>query len=174
MGLPGKNALQRERVVRLLSRALLDELAAKAALSPRRRAHLNIHATAADLVQRFVVVALADAYFRPHRHASKSELAVLLRGRVDVLTFDEAGTVTARYTVGDDTASMAYETPERTWHTLVPGPAGCAFFEVKEGPYDAATATEFAAWAPAEGDAAVPGFLAWLRRARPADRFSSA
>lgn len=164
--MPGESAA----AVRLLSRTLLDELAAKAALSARRRAHFNIHATPADLVQRFVVVARADAYFRPHRHASKSELAVVLSGRVDVLTFDEAASVTARYPVGDDTGSIAYETPARTWHTLVPGPAGCAFFEIKEGPYDAATATEFAAWAPAEGDAEVAQFLAWLRGARPGDR----
>lgn len=152
--------------MRLLPTTLLDELAAKALLSPRRRAHYNIHATPADLVQRFVVVAHADAYFRPHRHTGKSELAVLLRGRVDVLTFDEAGRVTARYAIGEGTGSLAYETPERTWHTLLPGAAGCAFLEIKEGPYDAATATEFAAWAPAEGDPAVPGFLAWLKSAR--------
>jgi len=160
--------------VRLLPRSLLAELAAKAALNPRQRAHYNIHASADDRVQRFVVVAQAGAYFRPHRHATKSELAVLLRGQVDVLVFDEEGRVTARYRVGDGSDSMAYETPERTWHTLVSGPGGCAFLEIKEGPYDAATATEFAAWAPPEGDGAVPGFLDWLRRARPGDRFSAA
>jgi cupin fold WbuC family metalloprotein len=159
--------------VRLLRRALLEELARKAALSPRRRAHYNIHATPADPVQRFLVVAQADAYFRPHRHASKSELAMLLCGRIDVLTFDEAGSVTARYTVGEESGNMAYETPARTWHTLVAGADGCAFLEVKEGPYDAATTTEFAAWAPAEGDASAPGFLDWLRSARVGDRFSS-
>jgi len=64
----------------LLSRTLLDELAAKAAASPRARAHYNIHATPADLVQRFVVVASGDSYFRPHRHATRSELAVIVRG----------------------------------------------------------------------------------------------
>jgi cupin fold WbuC family metalloprotein len=160
--------------VRLLPRSLLEELATKAALSPRQRAHYNIHASADDRVQRFGVVARPNAYFRPHRHATKSELAVLLDGQVDVLVFDEDGRVTARYGIGDGKDSMAYETPERTWHTLVSGPGGCAFLEIKEGPYDAATATEFAAWAPAEGDGAVPGFLDWLRRARPGERFPAA
>jgi hypothetical protein len=64
---------------------------------------------------------------------------------------------------------MAYETPQDTWHTLIPGAAGGAFLEVKEGPYDPATAAEFAAWAPAEGDALVSPFLLWLRRAQPGD-----
>ena len=155
--------------MKLLSRTLLDELAAKAALSPRARAHHNIHAAAADPVQRFLVVACGDSYFRPHRHKTRSELAVIVRGRVDVLTFDERGRVTARYGVGDGTANIAYETPQGTWHTLVPGAAGGAFLEIKEGPYDPATAAEFAPWAPAEGDASVPRFLEWLRSARPGD-----
>jgi len=155
--------------VKLLSQALLDELAARAAASPRGRAHHNIHATAADPVQRFVVVAGRDSYFRPHRHATRSELAVIVRGRMDVLIFDERGCVLARYGVGEGTESLAYETPQGTYHTLVPGPAGGAFLEIKEGPYHPATSSEYASWAPAEGGAAVPQFLEWLRRARPGD-----
>ena len=80
----------------LLPHSLLDELNAKAAVSPRARAHHNIHASPTELVQRFLVVARADSYFRPHRHAAKSELALLLRGRIDVLTFDEGGRVMAQ------------------------------------------------------------------------------
>jgi len=155
--------------VKLLSRTLLDELAAKAAASPRARAHHNIHATPADPVQRFLVVAQGDSYFRPHRHATRSELALIVRGRLDVLTFDEHGRVTARYAVGEGTDALAYETPQDTWHTIVPGADGGAFLEVKEGPYDPASSAEFAAWAPAEGHASVPKFLEWLRSAQPGD-----
>jgi cupin fold WbuC family metalloprotein len=156
-------------LLKLVPHALLDELATRAAASPRARAHHNLHATSADPVQRFLVVAQADSYFRPHRHASRAELALLLRGRIDVLIFDEHGRVLARHPVGEQTASLAYETPQGVWHTLVPGSAGCAFLEVKEGPYDPATAVHFAAWAPAEGDAAVPAFRAWLRNAQPGE-----
>jgi cupin fold WbuC family metalloprotein len=155
--------------VKLLSRTLLDELAAKAAASPRARAHHNIHATPADPVQRFLVVAQGDSYFRPHRHATRSELALIVRGRLDVLTFDEHGRVTARYAVGEGTDALAYETPQDTWHTIVPGADGGAFLEVKEGPYDPASSAEFAAWAPAEGHASVPKFLEWLRSAQPGE-----
>jgi cupin fold WbuC family metalloprotein len=155
--------------LKLLSRTLLDELAAKAAASPRARAHYNIHATPADPVQRFLVVAQGESYFRPHRHATRSELALIVRGRLDVLTFDERGRVTARYGVGEGTDAIAYETPQGTWHTVVPGAGGGAFLEVKEGPYDPATSAEFAAWAPTEAHASVPKFLEWLRSAQPGD-----
>lgn len=155
--------------MKLLPRALLDQLTSKAASSPRARAHHNIHASPTDLVQRFLVVALGDSYFRPHRHASKSELALLVRGRIDVLTFDEGGRVLARNAVGSGTDHIAYETSQGVWHTLVPDTGGGAFLEIKQGPYDPATASEFATWAPAEGTAAVPAFLEWLRAAQPGD-----
>jgi len=153
-------------MLEILPRTLLDELAARAAASPRLRAHHNIHATPADPVQRFLVVAQRDSYFRPHRHASRSELALLLRGAVDVLLFDDRGHVLARHAVGTDTDNFGYETPQGVWHTLVPGAGGCAFLEVKEGPYDPATAVQFAAWAPPEGAAEAPAFQLWLRNAR--------
>ena len=155
--------------MKLFAHDLLDELTARATASPRARAHHNIHEAASDPVQRFFVVTNRNSYFRPHRHLAKSELAMVLRGRFHILTFDEHGKVTARYSVGADTASMAYETPRATWHTLVADTDGAAFLEVKQGPYDPATASEFATWAPAEGDAGAAAFLEWLRTAQPGD-----
>jgi cupin fold WbuC family metalloprotein len=157
-------------MMRHFERALLDELAAKAAASPRKRAHYNIHPHADDPVQRFLVVAQRDSYFRPHRHASKSELALVLRGRFDVVTFDEQGVVTGRSTVGDGTPLMAFEIPEATWHTLVATSDGSSFLEVKQGPSDPTTAAELAPWSPAEGDEAVPAYLQWLRVAQAGAR----
>jgi cupin fold WbuC family metalloprotein len=151
--------------MKLISTALLDELATKAAASPRRRAHHNLHASSADALQRFIVVALRDSYVRPHRHWSKSELVTIVRGRFEMVIFDAAGAITNRCVLGEGTANMAYELAEGTWHTLLPLTDGAAFLEVKEGPYDPATAAEFAAWAPEEGSASVAEFQSWVKRA---------
>ena len=153
--------------MKLFSQDILNDLTAQAAASPRQRAHLNIHTTPTDPVQRFFVATQKDTYFRPHRHTTKSELAVVLRGYFEVLTFDAAGGVTGRYRIGADSGNIAYETPRNTWHTLLAGTDGAAFIEIKEGPYDPATAIEFAAWAPAEGHESVPTFQQWLRAAQP-------
>lgn len=153
--------------MKIFSETLLDELAAKAAASPRKRANHNIHSSPSDPVQRFFIAADRDTYFRPHRHASKSELALVLRGRFDIVTFDDAGRVTGRHAVGGNTGDIGFETPSGTWHTFVTCTDGSTFLEIKEGPYDPATAAEFAAWAPPEGDPSVPQFLDWLRRAEP-------
>jgi cupin fold WbuC family metalloprotein len=149
--------------MKLIPTAMLDELAARAAASPRLRTHHNVHESPADLVQRFFVVALRDSYFRPHRHLTKGETALVLRGRIDVLMFDSSGSVIARYAMGEGAPNFGYETPPGTWHTLVVQSASAAFFETKQGPYDPATAVEHAPWAPAEGDVAAPDYLERLR-----------
>lgn len=157
--------------MKILTQALLDELAAKAAAAPRGRAHHNIHESPADPLQRFLVAAQRQSYFRPHRHHTCAELGTVLRGGFDVLTFDAAGCVSARWSIGEGTGNVAFETPRLTWHTLLARADGAVFLETKPGPYDPATAAEFAPWAPAEGDPAVPALLAWLRTARPGERY---
>lgn len=149
--------------MRVFSAPLLDELAARAAASPRRRAHLNVHADASDPVQRFFVAVDRDSYIRPHRHLAKSELAIVVRGAFDVITFDEQGGITGRQRVGPGTPLLGFEMPQGTWHTLIAQEDGSTFLEIKEGPYDPATASEFAPWAPAEGDRGAQEFLRRLR-----------
>ena len=156
--------------MKLFPRTLLDELTVRAAASPRLRAHLNIHGSAADPVQRFFIAAQRASYFRPHRHLTRSELAVVIRGHFDLLTFDDQGTVMERFAIGADQANIGYETPRATWHTLLAAADGAAFLEVKEGPYDPVSAAEFAPWSPVEGHESCPAFLVWLRQAQPGSR----
>ena len=156
--------------MKLFSQALFDELAAKATTSPRQRINHNVHADASDPVQRFFVAANKGSYIRPHRHLSKVELALVIRGRFEVVIFDDEGIVTARYSVGEGSPNVGFETPRATWHTLMAQSDGSLFFEVKEGPYDPATVSEFAPWAPPEGHAAVAAFLEWTRTASPGSR----
>ena len=157
--------------MKIFTRSLLDEIATKAASAPRGRAHYNIHESPADVLQRFFVVADSRSYFRPHRHRTRSEMAVVLRGSFDVLTFDDEGTVEARWNIGEGSEIFAYETPQMTWHTLIAATDGSAFLEFKQGPYDPAVAAEFAPWAPAEAEVEAPHLLEWLRQARPGERY---
>lgn len=159
--------------MKLISTALLDAMTAKAAASPRRRAHYNLHSAPTDVVQRFVVVAQQDSYVRPHRHLTKTELCTVIRGRFEVVVFDEAGMVLSRDIVGEGTVNLAFELPHATWHTLLPLTDGAAFVEVKQGPYDPATAAEFAPWAPEEGSSATAAFQRWVSTAPVGSRAAS-
>lgn len=102
---------------------------------------------------------------------TNAELAVVMRGRFEVVTFDAGGTITARQIFGEGTPNMAFELPHATWHTLLPLTDGAAFLEIKQGPYNPAIAAEFAAWSPEEGNSATASFQSWIGTATVGSRW---
>ena len=160
--------------MKVITSALIDELIARAAASDRRRINHNVHESPSDPIQRMFVAAMRDSYFRPHRHAAKREFAVVVRGRFDVLLFDDTGCATRRISVGPGAEAVGFEIPPDTWHSWIPLADGSAFVEVKQGPYDSRTAADFAAWAPAEGSADVGRYVERLRNTRVAARATQA
>src|SRR5690606_28054002 len=116
-----------------------------------------------DTVQRYLIATTRNSYFRPHRHPLCAEVAIVLRGTFDIIIFDDQGYETERHTLGPHTGMMGFEMEANAWHCWLPlSEEGC-FFEVKPGPYDPATAAEFAPWAPAEGTPEALDFIARLR-----------
>ena len=116
----------------IFTRQLLDELAAKATASPRGRTNFNIHASAADPVKRSSSLQTGSPTFCPHRHLSKSELALVFRGQIELITFDDRGVVTARHVVGGDVDGFAFEMPRAgSWHTLIAREDGALFSKSK-------------------------------------------
>ena len=150
----------------------LNDLCAKAGQLPRRRTNLNVHEQASDPVQRLFVSADTTSYFRPHRHPRSWEFSIVLKGRFDVLVFDDQGRLTHRIALGPQADTAAFELPENTWHTWIPLEDGSLFFECKKGPYDPATTVEFAAWAPPEGAPGAAAFQDKLIALKAGDRLS--
>ena len=155
--------------MKLVTPALFASLIEQADTSPRRRGNFNLHERAEDSVQRLFIAAMRDSYFRAHRHPDKWEFSIVVRGVFDVLTFDERGVVTQRLRVGPTADIYAFELPPNIFHSWLPLEDDSVFFEVKQGPYDAATAAQFAPWAPAEGAAEVVDFVHKLIRAQIGD-----
>lgn len=148
-----------------LTEALLSELDGKAQASPRLRTNHNLHDGPAAAIQRLAVKLRHGTYIRPHRHAARWELGIVLQGRMDLLLFDDAGRLAERVTMTPVRGTLALELPQGQWHSYVCVSDAATFFEVKEGPYDPATSSEFASWAPAEGDAQAAAYLEWMSRA---------
>jgi cupin fold WbuC family metalloprotein len=151
--------------MKLFSEDLLTQLSQQAAESPRQRSHHNVHESPTDLVQKLLVAATTRSYFRPHRHADKSEFALVLRGQFVVFSFDELGNISECQRIGEGTGINGIELPPNTWHCWLSLRDDAVFFETKQGPYDPATASEFAPWAPAENTPEAPAYLAMLRNA---------
>jgi cupin fold WbuC family metalloprotein len=151
---------------------LLDRLTRQAEASPRRRMNHNLHTDLADPVQRLAIAMPPDTYIRPHRHDATWELLTPLRGRFVVLGFDDAGRVTERHVLGTDTAVC--ETPAGGWHAVLSLDAEGVILEVKQGPYRPAVEADFAAWAPAAGDAACARLMSWYAGAAVGERWGAA
>jgi cupin fold WbuC family metalloprotein len=126
----------------------------------------NLHRSFEDPIQRLLNAGEPGSYVRPHRHAARWELFVVLRGRIDALLFANDGTVMQRIAL--KTPGGMIELPGGTWHSIVFIETGSVALEVKPGPYIAASDKEFAVWAPPEdGGAAAIACAQWLAAAQP-------
>jgi cupin fold WbuC family metalloprotein len=132
----------------------MTEMARRAAESERKRVHLLLHAGHDDQVQRLMIVMQCGTYVRPHYHPEQWEMLTLLRGRGELLRFSADGHIVGRPEMSPQ--APVVQIPAGAWHGFVVIEPGTAIMEVKPGPY---RPSEFAKWAPPEGDALVPEFL---------------
>jgi cupin fold WbuC family metalloprotein len=136
--------------------------------SPRLRAHLNLHPTLDDPVQRLAIAMEPGTYVRPHRHPHTWELLSSLSGRFVVLHFDDSGMVTERTVIGEDCVLM--EKPPGVWHSVLSLDKGAVIFEVKQGPYVPVDSQDYAPWSPPEGSPDMARLLAWFAEANIGDK----
>jgi len=158
-------------MITLIDNALLDDVCAEAAASPRRRKNRNFHATDDHPAHRLLNAMQPDSYIPPHRHldSNKDETFVVLRGALGVVIFDDAGEVVRTEKVGAGGTAIGVDILHGIWHTAVALEPDTVFLEAKAGPYVPFAAAEKAPWAPAENTPGAAPYLATLR-ARLLDR----
>ena len=77
---------------------------------------------------------------------------------------DDEGNIEEHQLVGPHTGTAGFEIEANRWHCWVPLEDQGVFFEVKQGPYDPATAAEFAPWAPEDGTPEATAFVQRLMK----------
>lgn len=152
-------------MITLIDDALLDAVCAEAAASPRRRKNRNFHPRDDHPGHRLLNALMADTYIPPHRHLdpNKDETYVVLRGRLGLVEFDDAGAVMQTLKVGAGGAAIGVDVAHGTWHTAVALEDETVFLEAKAGPYLPLTAEEKAPWAPAENSPEAAAYLAKMK-----------
>lgn len=147
-----------------LDQTLFSELAGKAAANPRGRQHHNLHRME-EPCHRMAVGLQPATYIPPHRHLSddKAETLLVLRGRLGVLIFDEAGQVVAKRILQGGGDTLGVDLPPGVYHGLVVLEADSVMFECKAGPFRPVGEGELAHWAPREGEPGVAEYHAWMR-----------
>ncbi|TRZ98824.1 MAG: cupin fold metalloprotein, WbuC family [Rhodocyclaceae bacterium] len=151
--------------MRLIDQALLDELCAEAAASPRRRKNRNFHPYDEHPAHRLLNAMQPDSYIPPHRHLdpNKDETFVVLRGLLGLVLFDDAGVVARGVLVGPGGTAIGVDIPHGTWHTAIALEPDTVFLEAKAGPYLPFTEAERAPWAPAENSPEAAPYLAMVK-----------
>lgn len=148
-----------------IDRELMDAVAEKAAASPRRRMNYNFHRSTDEKVNRLLNVMHRGSYLPVHRHLNpeKSESIIVVRGKVGVTIYDDAGREFESRTVGAGCDCVGFDIEAGVWHGLVVLEDNTVLFEVKEGPFAPITPDNIATWTPAVDDAAaVEKFVAEL------------
>ena len=118
----------------LLDDNLLNEVAAEAKTSERLRMNRDMRNPPADTSQRMLNALEVGTVLPIHRHTTTSETQLLLRGKIDVMFYDDLGHETQRFRLDPYNGMYGVDIPIGQWHSLeVIEPA--VIFEAKDGPY---------------------------------------
>jgi len=121
--------------MKIIDNNLLDKVSAQAKESPRLRMNYNFHQSLEDKCHRFLNAVEPGTKVEIHRHPTKDETFVLLRGRVVVKTYNDDGTIKDSIELCPEEGSYGVDIPKGTWHNLESLEPDSVFFECKEGPF---------------------------------------
>ncbi len=113
----------------------LDELTARAKASPRLRMNHNFHQSLEDKCHRFLNAMEPGTVVPIHRHPTKDESFVVLRGKVRVSTYNDDGTVLESVVLCREEGRFGVDIAKGVWHTVESLTSGSVIFECKEGPF---------------------------------------
>lgn len=121
--------------MQLINEILLDEVSEKAVLSPRLRMNYNLHDSLEAKAQRLLNALEPGTQLPVHRHPHTAETYILLRGRINVLFYNEDKQVQEKQELAVASGNYGVHIPAGQWHTLEVLESGTVIFEVKDGPY---------------------------------------
>ena len=118
-----------------INKELLDSVSEKAKVSPRLRMNYNFHLSLDEKCHRFLNAVEPGTIVPIHKHPTKDETFVILRGKVKVTTHSDDGAVIDSVLLCPDNGQYGVNIPKGVWHTLESLEAGSVIFECKEGPF---------------------------------------
>ena len=119
----------------VIDKALLDKVTVEAKSSPRLRMNYNFHQSLDEKCHRFLNAVEPGTEVPIHRHPTKDETFVLLRGRVRVTTHYDDGTIIEDIVLCPEDGMYGVNIPKGIWHKVESLASGSCFFECKEGPF---------------------------------------
>jgi cupin fold WbuC family metalloprotein len=138
----------------------LEELKLQAILNQRQRIRLCTHNSSDSLLHEMFIIHTNECYVRPHKHIGKVESMAVLEGEVDIVLFNDDGTIKNIVKMGDMSSGKIfyYRIADPIYHMLLIRTKFLVFHEVTQGPF-LREQTIFPEWAPKEGDLNVDTFI---------------
>ena len=119
----------------IIDTELLDKVAEQAKASPRLRMNYNFHQSLDELCHRFINAVEPGTEVPIHKHPTKDETFVILRGKVRVTTHRDDGSIIEDVVLCAEEGRYGVNIPKGMWHTIEAIEPGSCIFECKEGPF---------------------------------------
>ncbi len=119
----------------IINERLLDEVTRRAQDSPRLRMAMDLRNTPEDQSQRMLNALEPGTDVPIHRHPTKDESFVILRGKVRSTTYNDDGSIIESVVLCQEDGVYGVDIPKGVWHKLESLESGSVIFECKEGPF---------------------------------------
>ena len=119
----------------VIDKELLDKVSEQAMDSPRLRMNYNFHQSLEEKCHRMLNAVEPGTMVPIHKHPTKDESFVILRGKVRVTTHNDDGSIIEDVVLSQESGNYGVDIPKNVWHKLESLESGSVIFECKEGPF---------------------------------------
>ncbi len=119
----------------IIDTEFLDKVSERAKASPRLRMNYNFHQSLDELCHRFLNAVEPGTEVPIHKHPTKDETFVILRGKVRVTAHRDDGSIIEDVVLCADEGRYGVNIPKGVWHTIDCLEEDSVIFECKEGPF---------------------------------------
>ena len=121
--------------MKIIDNELIDNLIDQAKESPRLRMNYNFHPSLEDKCHRLLNALEPGTVVPVHRHPTKDESFVILRGKVRVNIYNDDAQLTESVVLCHEEGMYGVDIAKNVWHGVECLESGSVIFEVKEGPF---------------------------------------
>jgi cupin fold WbuC family metalloprotein len=115
--------------MKIINELLLNEVSLQAKASPRLRMNYNFHQSLEDKCHRFLNAVEPGTVVPIHKHPTKDESFVILRGKVRVTTHNDDGNIIESVVLSQEDGVYGVNILKGVWHKLESLEPGSIIFE---------------------------------------------
>ena len=119
----------------VIDTGLLNKVSEQAKASPRLRMNYNFHQSLDDKCHRFLNAVEPGTEVPIHKHPTKDETFVILRGKVRVTIHNDDGSIIEDVVLCAEEGRYGVNILKGVWHTIEAIEPDSVIFECKEGPF---------------------------------------